>query len=300
MELGSTFKTLRKQKDLSLAQASHNVLSISQLSRFENQQSSITAEALLGCLKNLHLTLGEFQRILEAQTQLDQNILQQKINTTLAQYDFVTMAKYGAELLAQKPAPNSWQQREYFRIQALLTLNAPTLAAESLGEKFLGQHTLEKYFQTIEEWSVSEINSFLHIFDLLSLPAVQLNAPVLLRKIQQLNQPNVYAYFLLSLFSYYVHYQELSAAEEILQQTEKNLPHQKDTWVSIIAIFQRGIWHQIHGQLPLAQEKYDTAISLCHILQQEELVQYLRASRKRWQRYPEFIELVSFVEYLPI
>lgn len=300
MDLGPTFKALRQQKGLSLAQASHNVLSISQLSRFENQQSSITAEALLGCLKNLHLTLGEFQRTLEAKTQLEQNILQKKIDMMLAQHDFAAMAEYGAELLAQKPTPNSWQQREYFRIQALLTLNAPTLAADSPGEKFLGQRDLEKYFQTIEEWSVSEINSFLYIFELLSLPAVQLNAPVLLRKIQQLNQPNVYAYFLLSLFSYYVHYQELAAAEEVLRQTEKNLPQQKDAWVSIIAIFQRGIWHQIHGRLPLAQEKYDTALSLCHILQQEELAQHLRASRKRWQRYPEFIELVSYVEYLPI
>ena len=59
--LGLVFKTMRKSRKLSLAEATGGVFSISMLSRFENGQAEMSAEKLRECLENIYLQMGEFE-----------------------------------------------------------------------------------------------------------------------------------------------------------------------------------------------------------------------------------------------
>ena len=59
--LGLVFKTMRKSRKLSLAEATGGLFSISMLSRFENGQAEMSAEKLRECLENIYLQMGEFE-----------------------------------------------------------------------------------------------------------------------------------------------------------------------------------------------------------------------------------------------
>ena len=59
--LGLVFKTMRKSRKLSLAEATGGLFSISMLSRFENGQAEMSAEKLRECLENIYLQMVEFE-----------------------------------------------------------------------------------------------------------------------------------------------------------------------------------------------------------------------------------------------
>ncbi len=57
---GKYFKQLRKKKDVSLKDAAANVISTSQLSRWENGRSNISFETVINLLDNIHIRANEF------------------------------------------------------------------------------------------------------------------------------------------------------------------------------------------------------------------------------------------------
>lgn len=57
---GKYFKQLRINQDISLREAAKKVISISQLSRWENDKSSISFETVIKLLNNIHIQANEF------------------------------------------------------------------------------------------------------------------------------------------------------------------------------------------------------------------------------------------------
>ena len=57
---GKYFKQLRKKQDVSLKDAAANVISTSQLSRWENGRSNISFETVINLLDNIHIRANEF------------------------------------------------------------------------------------------------------------------------------------------------------------------------------------------------------------------------------------------------
>ncbi|MCH4005327.1 MAG: helix-turn-helix domain-containing protein [Lactobacillus crispatus] len=57
---GKYFKQLRKKQDISLKDAAANVISASQLSRWENGRSNISFETVINLLDNIHIRANEF------------------------------------------------------------------------------------------------------------------------------------------------------------------------------------------------------------------------------------------------
>ena len=57
---GKYFKQLRKKQDISLKDAAANVISTSQLSRWENGRSNISFETVINLLDNIHIRANEF------------------------------------------------------------------------------------------------------------------------------------------------------------------------------------------------------------------------------------------------
>ena len=70
--LGKTLRQIRNQKNMSIDDIIGDVISKSQISRFELGYSEITATTLIAILDNLHVTLEEFNQLNPTKTQTTQ------------------------------------------------------------------------------------------------------------------------------------------------------------------------------------------------------------------------------------
>lgn len=62
-QLGPIFKSIRESRHISLEKATGGDFSRSMLSRFENGQNDLSTQRLITALNNIHVSLGEFERI---------------------------------------------------------------------------------------------------------------------------------------------------------------------------------------------------------------------------------------------
>lgn len=96
-KIGTTLKQIREEKSLSLDQLSENILSKSQLSKFERNLSDISAIKLIMLLKKLNVELSEFSLLINDKEKDDEyNML---VDITQA---ILTMNKKKADYLVEK------------------------------------------------------------------------------------------------------------------------------------------------------------------------------------------------------
>lgn len=300
MDFGKTFKQVRIQKGLTLRQVSGTAISESQLSRFENGKSMLTADHFFKCLAAVNISAGEFQALMEKEENAQKTVIQRTIRQLTNTFQFSRLQEMAEELKQASQFEDDWQHHSYYLIQGVLWLNQEQSPKDETGKSFYGQMYLERYFFQIQEWTLIEINDYLQLFPLLSVESVCIQSQTILRKIKTYPQKSVYFRFLLSLFSYYVYHGEITLAEKIQEIVEKESKNNDSVMGQILVIFHQGILAKIMGDEKQCDQKFDTALSLCRILKQNELAKTLRRRRKRWNVYPDFVELVTMVELFQV
>ena len=72
---GKIFKIIRESKNMSLREVAAGDISVAQLSRFERGISGITVDSFYNCLKNMSVSLDEFQYVFHNYIEADDMFL---------------------------------------------------------------------------------------------------------------------------------------------------------------------------------------------------------------------------------
>lgn len=152
MDIGSTLKIIRDSKGLSQNQFCTNILSRSFYSKVENNQSNISSDLLLSLLKNVNVTLGEFEYIQNNYTLNTDFQLIAKIKQTLYNENI-------SELLTIiETLKNSAKQEEQFYL-VISSNYIHLLTHEKINHQEL--EDVRQYLLDIPTWQMYEFKLFL-------------------------------------------------------------------------------------------------------------------------------------------
>lgn len=149
-KIGKLFRELRKDKGLSLVQASDNILSPSQLSHFERGDGDITTDRFFALIQNIDISIAEFSSFLkkdetttlfEVVGNLEQHGALDKLNTL-----------YEKE---RRKNRNSVKKQDYLNLIALKCVLIHYGQKDRL--TIIEQEILEDYLQNVTDWKISNL-----------------------------------------------------------------------------------------------------------------------------------------------
>ncbi|MBF0805760.1 MULTISPECIES: Rgg/GadR/MutR family transcriptional regulator [unclassified Streptococcus] len=154
---GKVFKQFRQSRGLSLRSISNEELSVSQLSRFENEQSDLTISKFKIALDEINMPMSEFMYAVQDFKRDELQELLYKMDIYVLRNDVVSMR----HLLASRPVKP--RLRRLFH--ELNTIIIKIKLEEMTGESVVSEHDLNvltDYLIGVEYWGYYELLLFMH------------------------------------------------------------------------------------------------------------------------------------------
>lgn len=161
--LGEVFKELRVARGLKLKDISSNHLSISQLSKFENGQSMLSADKLILALSGINMTFAEFGHVMN---NYKDSVFNKRILMALNYQKNMNID--GLRLLL-----NETSKLESYPNYTILNNIVIECAILSIEPNYqiskYAQEIVTKYLYSIEEWTNYELHVFGNTMQILSI-----------------------------------------------------------------------------------------------------------------------------------
>lgn len=151
-EIGEIFKIFRTGKNITLKEASQNIVSYPFLSKFERGLTDISFTHLLELLDRINVQLSEFE-FLYSKYHAGNNDLLPSFQSAYQSGDIVTLKNH---LRIWQRKQGKFAELQVIQIKMMLsTLNADSITKEDI-------LTLETYFKNIRNWTFFELYLFGH------------------------------------------------------------------------------------------------------------------------------------------
>lgn len=288
---GETIKKIRKSKNMTLKEAAGEVLSISQLSRFENGHSMITIDLFYEILTNLNTSTDEFNYIMSLDENKNLNDYFNRIEEYANSLRYDRLKDLIDEIKAVNPAPYSWDQFLIYFIESVIAL-------DKTHEKEISPAVLD-YLMQVEVWGEMELRIYALFGFALDVETTHfLMRTALKRSKQYLKIPSntKLLYIILSNnFSSFLAFDRIDYARETLElfETEyaQNTPHLA---AHIDFIFNKGLLAFKENRPEDGNKHCQNAIKICQDFHQTE---YEKMYTKRYENWrlgynnPEFKEV---------
>lgn len=294
MTLGEAFKQIRLNKNNSLTGVSQGIISVAQLSRFENNLQDIGANKLLELLAQLNSSFSEL-RAIQLAGEPDSEFLRLS-NETSRLYQSGQKEKMMSLLQSvyQKVKNNDDPKR------FLIYFIAPEfLTHDHLTNADVIDH-VHLYLQQIKNWGPTELtlyNMYSTSFTLETLHAMQKTALKQADHYQDISGAAYLPIYILNTnFSIYISHERLDWAAEILDISQEFLHHSYATDAVLMhLLFNRGLLAFKHQQPEEATRKCQQAIELCHLFDSELQARFFQMRLAKWQtnyQDPDFRDYV--------
>lgn len=122
MNYSKTFKKIRIAKGMKLKEAAGNTLSISQLSRFENEQSMISIDSFIELLTNVNTSPEEYFYLLRQEENELKNYFN-RVKNLVNNKKYDKLEELVIDLKNQKPASNSWMSFIVLFVESIIVLD---------------------------------------------------------------------------------------------------------------------------------------------------------------------------------
>lgn len=288
---GNTIKKIRKSKSMTLKEAAGGALSVSQLSRFENDHSMITVDLFYEVLANLNTSTEEFNYIMSLDQDTKMNDYFSRIGEYANSHQYDRLNDLVDEIKATNPAPYSWEQFLIYFIQSVIVL-------DETYKQEISPAVLD-YLMQAEVWGEMELRIYaLFGFALDVETTYFLMRTALKRSKQYLKVPSTVKllYVILSNnFSTFLAFDRTDYARETIMlfetQYAKNTPHLAP---HIDFIFNKGLLAFKENQPEDGKKYCENAIKICRDFHQTE---YEKIYKKRYDNWrvsytnPEFKEV---------
>lgn len=289
---GKTIKQIRKSKNMTLKEAAGEVLSVSQLSRFENGKSVIPVDLFYEVLNNLNSTTEEFNYIKDEKGSNKILELLKKIENYTNNKMFDDLKGLKEEIKNSRPGLYSWNQFIIYFIDSILAIyeDKPSTAKEPVLE----------YLMQVEDWGEMELRLYAMFGFVLDVETTYvLMRTALKRSKQYLDVPaaSKLLYTILSNnFSTFLSNKNIKYAEETIKLFEDNYSENTEFLTPHIDfVFNKGLLAFAKNDPKKAKEYCEKAITTCELFQQKELEEHYKNRYKGWMKDPEYKELIITV-----
>jgi len=277
---GTVMKKIRKSKNITLKEAAGTSLSVSQLSRFENEKTIIPVDRFFEILKNLNTTIEEFNYIQGNQNEEIESIML-RIEEYNNNQEFEQLKSLLAEIKQTRPSPYSWKQFLIYFIESLLDIYEK--------REPVAKEAIIGYLMQVENWGEMELRLYAifgFIFDIETTYFLMKTA--LKRSEQYLAIPSATGLLFTILsnnFSTFLNYDRLDYAKETIELFEENYAEEMDRLIPHIDfIFNKGLLAFRKGDIKKAKEYCENAIEICQNFKQKEAAKRYSKRYENWKK----------------
>jgi Rgg/GadR/MutR family transcriptional activator len=288
---GKIIQKMRTSKNITLKEAAGEALSVSQLSRFENNKTMIPVGNFFDVLENLNVTIEEFEYVhQEKETNQAEEILFQ-IEEYNNKKDLEELRNLITEIKQKNPAPYSWEQFLIYFIECILAIYDE--------EETQAYQPVLDYLMQVENWGEMELKLYAlfgFAFDIETTHFLMRTALKRSQQYLQIPSTSGLLYAILSnSFSTFLTYDRLDYAEETIQLFDEYYaenalllsPH-------IDFMFNKGLLAFRKNDLKTAKKYCENAIEICKYFKQKESFDYYSKRYKQWLKNyenPDYREL---------
>ena len=181
---GKIFKVIRESKNMSLKEAAAEDISVAQLSRFERGVSGITLDSFYCCLKNMAVSLDEFQYVYHNYIESDDVLFSKKVAEAYRENNVVKLQNIlaSSESLVEKFPEKKNYRLNTIVVRAVLSSCNPDFQISKKDIEFLTDHLF-----SVEEWGRYELWLFTNSVDLLTLETLETFASEMINRTQFYN-----------------------------------------------------------------------------------------------------------------
>ncbi|MDT9501937.1 helix-turn-helix domain-containing protein [Streptococcus mutans] len=277
MELGELYRELRIARGLKLKDVVRDNLSLSQLSRFENGQTMLSADRMLLAISGIHMSFAEFGHALNNYKETPYFAAGKKIMELYGKQDVEGLKGLLEEY-------KNYESREIYNRLNLLVIKDCIYSLESsytIDQEEI--NLLTKYLYDIEEWTEYELYLFgntltlLSTEDLLFLGKAFVERDKLYRSIP--SHDNAAKLALLNIISVLLERKQNYYVSYFMEILEKLLTHQDMYFIAILNFFKLVI-KCTKGEKQADQELEDF-LSALELIGNPALVETLKAKQKQ-------------------
>ena len=181
---GKIFKVIRESKNMSLKEVAAGDISVAQLSRFERGVSGITLDSFYCCLKNMAVSLDEFQYVYHNYIESDDVLFSKKVAEAYRENNVVKLQNIlaSSESLVEKFPEKKNYRLNTIVVRAVLSSCNPDFQISKKDIEFLTDHLF-----SVEEWGRYELWLFTNSVDLLTLETLETFASEMINRTQFYN-----------------------------------------------------------------------------------------------------------------
>lgn len=181
---GKIFKVIRESKNMSLKEVTAGDISVAQLSRFERGVSGITLDSFYCCLKNMAVSLDEFQYVYHNYIESDDVLFSKKVAEAYRENNVVKLQNIlaSSESLVEKFPEKKNYRLNTIVVRAVLSSCNPDFQISKKDIEFLTDHLF-----SVEEWGRYELWLFTNSVDLLTLETLETFASEMINRTQFYN-----------------------------------------------------------------------------------------------------------------
>lgn len=298
---GQTIKKIRKSKGMTLKEVAGESLSVSQLSRFENEKSMIPVDLFYEVLDNLNTTTEEFEYIKGQKKHKKIMDLFFRIEKYNNNEELEKLRDLKKEIIESRPNTYSLEQFLIYFIESILeTYDIKEDAWEGFREGSLEtQQPVLDYLMQVEDWGEMELQlytMFGFVFDVETTYFLMRTALKKSKRYLEIPAAKSLLHNILSNnFSTFLFKDRLEYAEETIELFEKNYSENTETVAPHIDfIFNKGLL-AFKKNKPDEGKKYcERAISICQLFKQKKSEKGYTERYQSWKtKYttPEFKEI---------
>ncbi|WP_208560244.1 Rgg/GadR/MutR family transcriptional regulator [Marinilactibacillus kalidii] len=287
---GQVFKTIRKSKGMTLKEAGGSILSVSQLSRFENGKSMIPVDLFFDLLNQINTTSEEFLYLKgsAAETAIRQYFF--RIEYAVNHQKDDEMNRLKEEIIATRPAPYSWQQFILYFIESLEAVNE---------DKQQSNQLILDYLMQVEDWGEMELRLYAMFGFNLDVKTTHLLMRTALKRSKlylAIPKDSKLLHTILSNnFSTFLYHNKIDYAEETIDAFERSYSENVDLLSPHIDfIFNKGLLALKKQQEEKGKHYCEQALDICRLFNQKSTLKILQKRYKTWLkkfRDPDFKEL---------
>lgn len=309
MDYGKTFAQLRKSKQFTLKEAAQETISTAQLSRFENGKTMLTVHQFFQCLKNINVSIEEFQFIQKSSFRNRYEKIFSRLSSALNEQKVVEIIELREELQNKSKSPYDINQFLVYFIDNVVDLWSNEEKKHLVKQKSQsdGQYKEQvfHYLQQVEEWGEMELRIYSMLF--ISFD-VDTNYYFIKKALKKANvyrkvsiDQHIYFNLLNNLFSYFIYKKHLPYAKEMLMITEEALKKDVNLLTpQMLFLFNKGIYEYKTKNLEKGQLYFDQTISIAKIFQQKDMEKQFKNRAKLWKENHEkedFHEITLMINF---
>ncbi|WP_225744570.1 helix-turn-helix domain-containing protein [Marinilactibacillus sp. Marseille-P9653] len=287
---GQLFKTIRKGKGITLKEACGSVLSVSQLSRFENEKSMVPVDLFFQLLDQINTTAEEFLYLRGSDLETDIRYYAIRIEDYVNNNHYEQLKKLKEEIKAARPAPYSWQQFFLYFIEGLEDINE---------EKPNSNLLVLDYLMQVENWGEMELRLYAMFGFSLDVETTYVLMRTALKRskiYQSIPRDSKLLHTILTNnFSTFIYHGKIDYAEETIKAFDQHYSKDVDLLSPHIDfIFNKGILQFKKQNETRGKEYCEQALNICTLFNQKETLKILQKRYKTWlnrHKDPEFKEL---------